>query len=237
MADIHDTRDLPPPPSARAVGPVGEVTFRISDELSEAATDATAKAESIGALRTHLLSQHLREGRRSLTLCAPDAGVGCTSLAVKLAVGLAEVGAKTLLIDADMRHPMVHRFITPSREVPGLQQCLADETVSFGDGIHGNVLSNLSVMYAGGRSPRAQELLAGPRFRDLVESCLRDFDITIIDTPPANSCADARRIASVAGYAMIVVGRNRTFVADVKTLATELQADRAKVIGTVLNET
>jgi Mrp family chromosome partitioning ATPase len=60
--------------------------------------------------------------------------------------------------------------------------------------------------------------------------------MTIIDTPPANTCADARRISTVVGYSLIVTRRHHTFVDDVRTLASQLEADRAKVVGTVLNE-
>ena len=43
-----------------------------------------------------------------------------------------------------------------------------------------------------------------------MEFCLRDFDATIVDTPPANTCADARRISTVVGYSLIVTRRNKT---------------------------
>ena len=66
--------------------------------------------------------------------------------------------------------------------------------------------------------------------------CLREFDATIVDTPPANTSTDARRIGAVAGYSLIVTQQDKTFVRDVATLAAQLVADRAVVIGTVMNE-
>jgi protein-tyrosine kinase len=59
--------------------------------------------------------------------------------------------------------------------------------------------------------------------------------VTIVDTPPANSSSDVRRISTVLGYSLIVAGSNRSYVNDVKTLAAQLRSDHAKVIGTVLN--
>ncbi len=66
--------------------------------------------------------------------------------------------------------------------------------------------------------------------------CLREYDVTIIDTPAANTSTDARRISGVVGYSLIVTARDKTFVRDVKILASQLKADGATVIGTVLNQ-
>ncbi|KQR88062.1 CpsD/CapB family tyrosine-protein kinase [Sphingomonas sp. Leaf343] len=212
----------------------GDVTFTISDDVVVLSDPGSEHAESVGVLRTHIMAQHLAEGRRSLALCSPTPDVGCTSLAVNLAVALSEGGLKTLLIDADLRRPEVHTLIRPSREVPGLAQCLASETVKFGDAIQFDVLPGLSVMFAGGRSDRPQDLLSSPRFNALVETCMREFDVTIVDTPPSNASADARRIATVVGYSLIVVGQNKSFVSDVKVLSEELTADHSVIIGSVL---
>lgn len=60
--------------------------------------------------------------------------------------------------------------------------------------------------------------------------------MTIIDTPPSNLSADARQVSSVVGYGLIVTGRDRTFIEDVKVLAGQLQGVHAKIVGTVLNK-
>jgi Mrp family chromosome partitioning ATPase len=70
----------------------------------------------------------------------------------------------------------------------------------------------------------------------LLERCLRDFDVTIVDTPPANRCADARRISNLVGYSVIVAKRHESYVTDITALAAQLADDRAKIVGTVMNE-
>lgn len=211
-------------------------TFVLEDGALAQSEPGSIRAESIGALRTHIVAQHLPAGRRGLALCSPTAGVGCTSLALNLAVALAETGLKTLLIDADLRNPSVDRLITPSRTVPGLAQLLSDPSLDAGDAIQFDVRPNLSILYAGGQSDRARDLLAGSRFERLAAACLRDFDVTIVDTPPSSQSADARRVASMMTYALIVVGRDKTYVSDVKVLADELRSDNAVVIGSALNQ-
>ena len=201
--------------------------------LSEA---AHPQAEAVRTLRTHIVAQHVELGRRGIAICAPTADVGCTFVAVNLAVALAQIGVKTLLVDGDLRQPSLDSFIRPPEPVAGLKQAIVDGVDLAGGGIQSDVLPNLSLLYAGGRGSDAQELLASDAYRDLVEKCLRDYDLTIFDTPPANICADGRRISTLVGYSLIVARRNQTFVGDIAALAEQLRQDRAHVIGTVMSE-
>lgn len=210
--------------------------YRFSRLLAPLAHPGSIKAESIGALRTHIMAQHMRDGRRSLALCGPAAGVGTTYLATNLAVAMSQAGVKTLLIDANLRDPGVGNFIRPASEAPGLLQCLDDNHADLRDAIRPEVLPGLSVMYAGGIASNAQELLASHEFKSVIDRCMRDFDFTLVDTPPTNICADARRVAAVLHYALIVARRDASYLADVRLLAEELQSDRVKIIGSFLNE-
>lgn len=219
----------PPVPTRPRMSSVGSDLVVISQPQG-------ARAEAFRTLRTHILVQHVRLGRRALSVCAPNAGVGCSFVAANLAAGLAQVGLKTLLIDGDLRHPSLERFFPAPRPEPGLAQALTSHELSFGDCIQHEVIPHLSLMYAGSASERAHELLASERFTALIDFCLREFEATIIDAPPANQSSDASRIASLTGYSLIVAGRDSTLVSDVKTLASELTGDFAQVVGTVLNE-
>jgi len=192
-------------------------------------------AEAIRVLRTRVQSQHLQLGRRALAVCGPTPEVGCTFIAVNLAIALAQIGVKTLLIDGDLRNPMVHTYFEPPLTGGGLYECLRNGAYSVAEFTDENVLTNLDVLRAGDPHPSAHELLSGETFPHVINSCVRDYDITIIDTPPANSCADGLRISTIAGYALIVTRKNHTLVSDVKVLADQLKKERAPAIGTVLN--
>lgn len=210
--------------------------YTVSPEIVLLSDTDGSRAEAVRTLRTHVMARHVEGGRRGLAVCAPSAGCGATFTAVNLAVGLSQIGVKVLLIDGDLRHAGVDRFIRPSRPTPGLLQWLERTGDDLSDIVQTDFLRNLSVIFAGGVSSAAQELLAGERFASLVERCLRDYDLTIIDSPPANGYADARRISTLCGYSIIVAKRDLTFVNDIKTLAAQLREDRAQVVGTVLNE-
>ncbi len=193
-------------------------------------------AESIRSVRAHLIAQHLRDGRRSLAVCAPAQGAGCSFVAANLAAAIAQTGMKVLLIDANFRDPSVGSYFRTERPSAGLYECLADPSLPIGSVVNEDPIPNLSVIFAGQPGPEPQEMLGGGVFKLFMEQCMRDYDLTIADTPPGNRFADARRVASVMRYAMIVTRRNHTYLRDVKTMVAELTADRARVIGTYLND-
>lgn len=211
-------------------------SFGVSESLVTLTRELSGTAESFRALRTHIMAQHLHQGRRALTICAATGGVGCTFVASNLAVALSQVGVKTLLVDVNLRAPGLDSILQSNSEQTGLQQCLAADGGDFGDYISADVVPNLSVMFAGGTPRNPQELLASERFADLMNFCLRDYDITILDTPPANSCSDVHRVAAVVGYGMVVTRRDKSLVSDVRTLIAELETDGAVIVGTVMTE-
>jgi protein-tyrosine kinase len=191
------------------------------------------EAEAIRTIRTHVIARHVADGRRGLAVCGPRAGVGCTFTAVNLAVAMSQVGVSTLLIDSDLREPGVPSFIWP--EDAGTAPAVSPDGPR-GAPIQYDVLPNLSLLSAEDAARSGDELLGGSGFRQLIERCLRDFEFTIVDTPPANVSSDALRVSSVVGYSLVVARTNVSLLKDVERLAKDLQEDGARVIGSVLNQ-
>lgn len=210
---------------------VGRVRrYAFSADVVSLHDNRPVEAEAIRTIRTHIIARHLGDGRRGVALCGPRAGVGCTFTAVNLAVAMSQVGVSTLLIDTDLRDPGVPKFIWPEEAATAS----ADEASRFA--IQYDVLPNLSLLSAEDAGRAGDELLGGTAFRQLIERCLRDFEFTIVDTPPANVSADALRVASVVGYSLVVARTHVSLLKDVERLAKELQEDGARVIGSVLNQ-
>jgi protein-tyrosine kinase len=233
MSQTSQAASIVAPPRASANN---DRKHSFSPSLVMATDPSGAAAEAIRTLRTHILAQHLSAGRRALAVCTPSKEAGCTFVAANLAVAFSQAGLKTLLIDGDLRAPSVHEMIRPARLNEGLRRCLTGATNQFHECIEPEVLPNLSVIFSGGPAPNAQELLSSDRFQELMGFCMREYDLTVVDTPPANVCSDARRIGTVCGYSIIVARRDKTLVDDVKTLSIQLRGDQSSVIGTVLNE-
>ena len=208
----------------------------VSDELVVLSDPVGAKAESIRLLRTQIIAQHIKPGRRAVAFVAPMDAVGCSYLVANVAAALSQVGTKTLLVDGNLRSPRIDQMFGLAASSPGLSSYLTLKVARPERVVHANVLPNLSIITAGPPVARPQELLSSTRFRDGMNTLLREYDIALFDTPAANSCADALTISGVIGYAVIVARRNRTFVADVATLAQQLAAARSAVLGSVLSE-
>lgn len=229
-----DPSTIPPAhPDFRVVRGEGEKPTRLPLVLSD---PTSIEAESIRALRTRFVAQHVQEGRRSIAVCTPAENTGCTFIASNLAAAISQIGLSTVLVDANLRSPGVTEAfgLRPSRG--GLSEYLADSAKEIDDVIIESVLPDLAIIPAGAIPPNPQELLSGSRFPHLVDRLLREFDLTIFDTTPTNSCTDAQRVANVAGYSLIVGRKHKTFFNDVRTLSQLLSADRSVVVGTVLND-
>lgn len=220
-------------PDFRVVRGEGEKPTRLPLVLSD---PTSIEAESIRALRTRFVAQHVQEGRRSIAVCTPAENTGCTFIAANLAAAISQIGLSTVLVDANLRSPGVTEAfgLRPTRG--GLSEYLADSAKEIDDIIIESVLPDLAVIPAGAVPSNPQELLSGSRFPHLVDRLLREFDLTIFDTTPTNSCTDAQRVANVAGYSLIVGRKHKTFFNDVRTLSQLLSADRSVVVGTVLND-
>lgn len=209
--------------------------FTLTEHVRVLTDENSPIAESVRALRGNLLAHHVKLGRRTLTVCSPVKGAGCSFIAANLAVAMAQAGVNTLLVDANLRDPNLDAFITIDQPTRGLTDCLGDPTLPLRQAVH-QVQPNLSVLYSGTPTNQPSDLLSRDSFRTLAGQLLRDYELTIVDTPPSNQNADARRIASVFRHAIVVACKDRTYLKDVRTLIDELQSDGSDVVGTYLND-
>lgn len=193
------------------------------------------EAEAIRALRTRLAAQHLREGRRSIAVCSASPESGCTYIALNLAVAMAQAGVRTALVDANLRDPVIADLCGLPLAMPGLSEYLASDSIAMADVVDTELMPNLAVIGGGETPPNPQELLSGLRFRGLVDQLLREYDLTIFDTAPAKICSDGLRVATMAGFSLVVSRKHKTYVEDMKTLTKQLRADRSVVVGSILN--
>lgn len=206
-----------------------------TDRLSEGLIEAS-NGDTLRGLAESILQDQLGRGRRGLALCGAAAGAGVTTTTASLGLTLARAGVKVLLVEANLRSPSLSDFISPSDAArPGLTQFLTGEVSDF-TALIDEPWPNVSAIYAGAERPHVEDLFDTDRFEDLIRIALRTYDMTLVDTPPANRCAETRRIAGVVGYAAVIARRNTTMADDMKTLVTDLRKSRTDVVGAILNE-
>lgn len=217
--------------------PYGEARVRsLSSELVVAAAPFSPAAEAFRDLRSKLLGNGPVEGeaRRALAVVSPDQGDGKTFVAANLAIAFSQLGLRTLIVDADLRSPRVHKmFEVPDRV--GLSNVLAG--LAHQDFIYDVPgLPSLYVLPAGIEPPNPNELIAKPGFTLLLRDLLQRFDQVIVDTPAASLGADARITAMKAGSCLVVSRRHGTKVKSLKALLEAVDKSPTALAGVMLND-
>jgi chain length determinant protein tyrosine kinase EpsG len=207
----------------------------ISSELVVAYEPFHPRAEELRALRTQLTIRWSSTGvkHRSLAIVSPGSGDGRSYLAANLAVVFSLLGERTLLIDADLRSPRQHRiFNVPDRV--GLSAVLsgrADRSMV----LPVPEFAKLSVLPAGAPPPNPQELLSRPALGTFLREMEADFDVVLIDTPPARLYADSQSVAFRTGSAIVLARKDHTRMGEAQGVIRELSDAGVRVVGTVLN--
>ena len=206
-----------------------------SRELVAAFAPFHPRTEEIRALRTQLLIRWYNpdNGRKSLVIASPEGGEGRSYIAANLAIVFSQLGARTLLVDADLRNPRQH-LIFALPEGQGLSTILSgrsEHKATFP--VPG--MSRLSVLPAGPLPPNPQELLSRPAFASFMKDLQSVYDVILIDTPPARRYADVQSVTYRAGDALVVTRKDHTSVATTQKVIRELAATGARVVGTVVN--
>ena len=223
-------------PSSDIVEPDSQGSVTISSHVVMLSDPSGPTAESIRHLRTRIIAQHVERGRRVLALCSAANGSGCSFIAANLAVAFAQAGIRVLLVNADMREAGLDEMFGEIAHDAGLLQYLASSNMRPDEVTETEIVPNLWFTPSGGVPPDAQELLSNQRFESFMNISMRQFDLVIVDTPPANKYADAQRIAAVAGYAILIGRKNKTHLHDMTELSRQMTSDRTCLVGTVLND-
>jgi len=210
----------------------------VGDDVVAAYQPQSELIEPLRALRSQLLLRWRKRPEPAapivLAITSPERDEGRSWLAANLATVLAQNGDRTLLIDADMRHPRQHELFNFSNNV-GLSALL---TGRAGGQIIRRVHPQLRlfVLAAGIPPPNPQELLGRTVFDAVLERFSEQYGVVIIDTPAATETADAQILASRAGAAIMVARRNHTRH---KKLAVTMQSftqTGVNIIGSLINE-
>ena len=208
----------------------------LHEELAAAYEPFSASVENLRALRSQLMLRWFDgdASRKALAIASVDGQEGRSYLAANLAIVFSQLGERTLLIDADLRNPRQH-LLFKLQDGPGLSTVLAER--SGLDAISTvPALVGLSVLQSGPIPPNPQELLGRQTFTDLLAVAALDYDVIIIDTPPAARYADAQTVAVRAGAALLVARKNKSSLPGLHRLNHNLQQFGAKVVGSVLND-
>lgn len=210
---------------------------QLSPELVALNKPFSRQVEAFRNLRSQIIMRvdPSSEGaRRPLAVVSHDVGDGKTFVAANLAITLAQLGGRTLLVDADMRSPRLH-------EMFGLKNGAGLSTILSGRAENQVIQQatgapNLFVLPVGPTPPNPVELVERPAFGLLLNELISKFDHVVVNTPAAAYGSDAAVIAARCGTVLVVARRGESRLRTLTQLTAVLQQSRAKILGVLYNE-
>ena len=205
-------------------------------ELVAAYKPFSHEVDQLRAIRSQLLLRWFDKKLERALLAIVGAGraEGGSYLAANLSIVFAQMGERTLLIDADMRAPRQHTLFQLNNQL-GFSSLLAGRSDVASAVMRIPYIENLDVLPAGPTPPNPQELLNRPNLDELLDYTAKAYDIVLIDTSSLGSGADALIVAAKAGAALTVARANETKLIGFSTMIDDMKRSGINVVGSVLN--
>ena len=167
-------------------------------------------------------------------------GEGKTLVSSNLAGGFARHGKKTLLVDCDLRRPMLHRHFKQQNSVGLITWFESGSSLEGQLATNPNLgitklSENFSILTSGGRSKSPTSMLENPAFGQLIEKLKKEFDVVVVDSPPMGAVTDALLIAERTDEVIYVCRFNRAYRKHIKLYIRALLNGKNAVLGIVLN--
>jgi capsular exopolysaccharide synthesis family protein len=150
-------------------------------------------------------------------------------------MAFAQLGSKTLLVDANLREPGLARLFQGAVSSMGLTEVLLGRTANLP--LH-RVIGppHLALLTAGTPPPNPVDLLSGPQFERLVRDWSRTYEFVLIDTPATSLRSDGIVIANAVRNVVLVARRDKTKYSEIGDLKHRLEATGARIVGAVIND-
>ena len=191
-------------------------------------------AEAYRTLRTNIEFASVDSPLRTILVTSAIPGEGKTTTAANLAIAFAQAGRRTLLLDADLRKPGVHRIF----ELPnatGLTSLVRADDAATESLTNATEQENLRVMTTGPLPPNPAELAGSQRMRTILFRLASEFDLVVVDSPPLQAVTDAAILSSLTDGTLLVIDAGRSRRGAVQQGREALARVDAHVLGAVLN--
>lgn len=199
-------------------------------------TDINPKSpisEAYRSLRTNIEFSAVDTEIRTIMVTSAGPGEGKSTTVSNLAVSYAQSEKKVLIIDADLRKPTLHHtFVQSNRQ--GLTSVLTNQ-VKAADVIRETEIENLYVITSGPIPPNPSEILSSRRMTSLIDEMKEQFDIIIVDTPPALAVTDAQIVAAKCDGVLMVVDFGKVKRDLAIKVKNNLERVQARILGVVIN--
>jgi len=194
-------------------------------------------SEAFRTLRTNLkyAGAGLEKPLYSIMVTSALPGEGKTEVLVNLGVVLAQNGLRVLLVDADLRRPALHRRLGLDNLV-GLSQTFVHPELGMDYSFQPTRISGLSAITSGDSPPNPSELLGSQTMGTILEGLKTQYDIVLVDTPPALAVTDATAMLPYVEGVLLVVKPGSTHLAPLRRVVEQFNQLDNKLMGVVFND-
>lgn len=239
LISIFDTKirteaDVKARTEAAILGGIGLDNDAVRKPLLTQAPPQGPRSESFRQIRTNLQFAHVGRSSNSILVTSSLPGEGKSTTAINLAIAMSQAGQRVVLVDADLRRPMVAEYL-------GLERNAGLTTALLGDAGVQDLLQpwgddELFVLASGAIPPNPSELLGSQSMDRLIAELSADFDTVIIDAPPLLPVTDAAVLAQRVGGVIVVVARQALSVKELDKSLAALSLVKADLLGIVMNK-
>ncbi|MBL6983195.1 MAG: polysaccharide biosynthesis tyrosine autokinase [Anaerolineales bacterium] len=191
-------------------------------------------SEDFRSLRTNIQFASVDYPITTILVTSPSPGDGKTTVAVNLAVVLAQGGRKASLIDTDLRRPRIHHHIRISNRW-GLTSLFMNDDIKLDTVLRNNKSTNLSVITAGILPPNPAELLGSEKMFQTISEIKNQSDVSVLDSPPLIAVTDAAVLSQHVDGVIVVISAGKTRVEVALHAVKQLRRVGANILGVVLN--
>ena len=190
-------------------------------------------SEAYRAIRTNLQFAGAGKQLKTLVFTSVIPGEGKSTTVANLAIAMGQDDKHILLVDCDMRKPVVHRrFGLLNR---GLSNCFAEDW-PLKEVIQADVFPNLDIVTSGPIPPNPAELLGSKKMKDLLQEAAETYDYVFLDMPPVLAVTDAALMSSRVDGTVIILGSGDIGPDEGKQAKELLEKVHANILGVILNK-
>jgi capsular exopolysaccharide synthesis family protein len=189
-------------------------------------------SEAYRSLRTNLLYSFVDDPPKVIVLTSPGPQEGKSTSCANLGVVLTQAGKNTLIVDCDLRKPVIHKLFG-LRNIHGIVDVLAGERKV--QDIWHEPVAGLKVVCVGSVPPNPAELLGSKRLSEFFATVRERFDYVLVDAPPVGLVSDPAILSTQGDGVLLVLDAQNTRKGSVRRSVRGLEAIGGKVLGTVMN--
>lgn len=216
------------------------VTLLDQTAISKTYGYGTDFASAYRHLRTNIEFSSFSREIKVISVASANPQEGKSTVAANLAIVMSGQFKKVLLVDCDLRKPVVHKLFHASNR-HGVSNLLMEQNFDpiyiskyYQQILHPNIANELYIIPSGPSVPNPSEMLSSKKFVDLIQQLRNSFDIIILDGPPVLPVPDSIPIGLAADGTLFVVASEKTEREQAKIAVTLLKRSQVNILGTIL---